>query len=90
MKHELKIWPANYERVARGELTFQLRDNDREFQQGDTVILKEWDPTPQNATSTAPKGFTDRKPLEHLVGFVLVLDSSRVIFSLLPAKKGKT
>ena len=89
MRHELKIWPQWYCRVADGSKTFELRDNDRGFQSGDTVVLKEWDPTPINATNSAPKGFTDSPALEFKIGYILVLDSSRVIFSLLPIKKAK-
>lgn len=89
MIHELKIWPQYYCRVADGSKTFELRDNDRGFQPGDTVILKEWDNEPINKTAGKPKGFTDSPPLEFTIGYVYVLDSSRVIFSLLPIKKTK-
>jgi len=44
VKHELKIWPQYYEAVANGSKTFELRKNDREFQKGDEVVLKEYDP----------------------------------------------
>lgn len=92
MKHELKIEPRFYARVADGSKTFEIRDNDRGFQFGDAVILREWDPEPVNATSDSPKGYTDSKPLEFRVGYIYVLSSSQVIFSLLqplkrPAKK---
>lgn len=90
MKHELKIWPQFYCRVADGTKTFELRENDRGFQSGDTVVLREWDPEPINtADKKAPRGYTDSKPLEFKIGYILVLDSSRVIFSLLPVKKSK-
>lgn len=89
MKHELKIWPQYYCRVADGSKTFELRENDRGFQSGDHVILKEYDPEPVNPTSKSPKGFTESKPLEFKIGYILVLDSNRVIFSLLPIKESK-
>lgn len=91
MKHELKIWPQYYCRVADGTKTFEVRENDRGFQPGDTVILKEWDPEPQNpaADKHAPKGYTGSPDLEFTIGYILVLDSSRVVFSLLPLKKSK-
>lgn len=90
MKHELKIWPQYYCRVEDGSKTFEVRKNDRNFQMGDSVILKEWDPTPINATTSAPKGFTDSPPLEFGVGYVFVLDQQTVVFSLLPIKKSKS
>lgn len=90
MKHELKIWPQNYARVADGSMTFQVRDNDREFQQGDSVTLKEWDPTPINANSEAPKGFTESPNLEFKIGHVQVLGSRQVVFGLIPIKTSKS
>lgn len=41
--HELKIFPEYYEAVAKGYKTFELRKDDREYQVGDGIILKEWD-----------------------------------------------
>ena len=84
MKHELKIWPQYYARVADGSKTYEVRDNDREFQFGDTVVLREWNPEPVNSTSSAPKGYTGSPDLEFKVGYIHVLSSNKVIFSLLP------
>jgi hypothetical protein len=91
MRHELKIWPQYYCRVADGTKTFEVRENDRGFQYGDIVILKEWDPEPENpnAAKHQARGFTESRPLEFQVGYVFQLDSSRVVFSLLPTKKPK-
>lgn len=44
MKHELKIEPAYFEAVLSGAKTFEIRYNDRGYQKGDTVILKEYNP----------------------------------------------
>lgn len=88
MKHELKIWPQYYSRVTDGSKTFEVRDNDRGFQQGDTVLLKEWDPKPKNPNDKSiPVGYTASPPLEFKIGYVHVLDHKQVIFSLLPLKK---
>jgi ASC-1-like (ASCH) protein len=85
MKHELKIHPQYYARVADGTKTFEVRDNsDRGFQMGDTVVLREWNPEKENATDTSPKGYTNSKDLEFTVGYVHVLNGAQVIFSLLP------
>lgn len=42
--HELKIWPAYFEPVVNGDKTFELRRNDRNFREGDALILREFDP----------------------------------------------
>ena len=41
--HELKILPQYFVAVAAGRKTFEIRKNDRDFQVGDEVVLKEWD-----------------------------------------------
>ena len=41
--HELKTIQPFFERVRLGEKTSELRLNDRDFQSGDTLILKEFD-----------------------------------------------
>lgn len=44
MKHELKIKPEYFAAVVSGDKTFEIRNNtDRNFQVGDTLILKSWD-----------------------------------------------
>jgi len=44
MRHELKIKPEYFSAVVTGEKTFEIRNNaDRNFQVGDTLILKSWD-----------------------------------------------
>jgi hypothetical protein len=48
--HELKTWPAEFMAVARGEKTFDLRENDRNFQVGDYLLLREYDPTKREYT----------------------------------------
>lgn len=49
-EHELKIWPAQFEAVACGRKTFEFRLNDRDFQEGDALILKRFDPETQQLT----------------------------------------
>jgi hypothetical protein len=42
--HVLKTWPKYFEAVYFGEKTFEVRKNDRNFQVGDVLVLREWDP----------------------------------------------
>lgn len=42
--HELKILPQYFEKVLDGSKTFELRKDDRGFEVGDKLILKEYIP----------------------------------------------
>ncbi len=43
MIHALKTYPEYFEKVRSGEKTFELRENDRDFREGDYLALNEWD-----------------------------------------------
>lgn len=81
MKHLLKIWPQYFCRVEDGSKTFEVRNNDRGFQMGDTVELHEYDPD----TVLESQRFSGRK-LTFTIGYVLPYDDDVVVFSLLPIK----
>ena len=44
MHHELKSWPEPFQFVLDGIKTFEYRKDDRCFEVGDMITIKEWDP----------------------------------------------
>ncbi len=45
-----KSWPGEFEAVLNGKKKFDLRLNDFEINEGDTLILEEWDPKTKEYT----------------------------------------
>lgn len=45
--HELKIASEFFEAVKDGRKKFEIRKNDRNYQEGDVLVLKEYDPITQ-------------------------------------------
>lgn len=84
MEHELKIWPAYFAAVLDGRKTFEVRKNDRGFNAGDTVYMREFDP----AVSVEIHRYTGMS-IRFRIGYVLPIDAERVVFSLLPLLEGK-
>jgi hypothetical protein len=78
MKHEIKIWPVHFERVLDGTKTFEIRNNDRAYQMGDTVVLKEWI---ESDRLGMPPAYSGRE--KHFkIGVVYPLDENMVVFAL--------
>ncbi len=78
MVHELKIEAPYFEAVLRGEKKFEIRKNDRGFQKGDIVVLKELSPKP-------PERFTGRAvevEITYVTGFMQ--KENWVVFALKP------
>lgn len=78
MDHELKTWPEHFEAVRRRVKTFEVRKDDRTFQVGDFLHLREWDP--------ATKEYTGRdcmRPVLHILrGGQFGIESGYVVLSI--------
>jgi len=48
--HELKCWPEFFSLIVDGTKTFDLRKNDRGYEVGDLLVLREYDPIRQRYT----------------------------------------
>lgn len=60
MIHNLKILPQYFNAIVSGKKKFEIRNNDRDFHEGDTVILKEW---------SADFGYTGKQVTKQ-IGFI--------------------
>ena len=45
--HVLKCWPQYYRAIESGAKTWEIRKNDRDYQYGDILCLRPWDPETQ-------------------------------------------
>mgnify|MGYP003403112388 CR=1 FL=1 len=50
MIHSLKTWPEYFEAVLSGKKNFEVRKNDRDYNVGHVLILKEWNPETESYT----------------------------------------
>lgn len=50
MEHELKCWREYFTAIWSREKSFEIRKNDRNFQIGDVLRLREWSPVEQRYT----------------------------------------
>lgn len=55
MIHELKTLGVYFEEVWEGRKPFEIRNNDRDFKVGDSLVLKELDPCEGGAVYTGRK-----------------------------------
>jgi len=81
--HVLKCWSEYFERVWDGTKLFEYRVNDRDYQEGDEVLLREWDKVEKKYLSrycTARIGYVLR---QRVVSGAPLLPIDMVVFSLL-------
>ena len=45
--HELQLWTPCFQAVAAGTKPFDVRENDADFQVGDALLIREYDPDDQ-------------------------------------------
>jgi hypothetical protein len=60
-EHELKTWPEFFDSLMTTEKKFEIRNDDRHFQVGDILVLREWSPI---------DGYSGRK-IKKIVTYVL-------------------
>lgn len=66
-----KIWPEYFVAIVSGKKKFELRLNDFEIKEGDTLLLEEWDPQTSQ--------YTGRK-IEKKVTYVLKFKTDKLFW----------
>lgn len=61
-EHDLKVWPEYFEALWANDKTFEIRKNDRDYQVGDVLRLREYSPGPDEYTG---------RQVERLVTYVM-------------------
>ncbi|HUD04352.1 MAG TPA: DUF3850 domain-containing protein [Candidatus Paceibacterota bacterium] len=73
-----KIWPEYFDDIISGKKRFELRLNDFDVKEGDTLILEEWNPK--------TKEYTGRK-VEKKVAYVLKFKMDKLFWPEEDVKK---
>ena len=50
MQHTKKVWPEYFQKILDGQKNYELRLADWDCNEGDTLLLQEWDPKTKEYT----------------------------------------
>lgn len=81
--HLLKTWPEYFRAIADGSKTFEARVNDRDYQPGDRLDLREYDPTREVFTGARMIVETG----DHLSGGQFGIEPGHVVMSIVRKTK---
>lgn len=74
MTHELKIYPEHYKEVLLGLKKVEVRLNDRNYQENDTLLLNEYNPNTRKYS-----GSQVTRKVDYIIRDVLGLNPNYVI-----------
>ena len=70
MRHELKCWKDPFEVALYDRKHHEIRKNDRGFEVGDEILLKEWIPAPRPRRDDEPQGAYTGRDLLVVVTYI--------------------
>ncbi|MGH3429537.1 MAG: DUF3850 domain-containing protein [Mycobacteriales bacterium] len=83
--HDVKCWPSSFTEVISGKKTLEVRFNDRDYRQGDVLLLREWAPSIDDLTVGEFTGRTCQRRITHvLLGGVFGVEDGFVALSISP------
>lgn len=77
MIHDLKTWPEHFRDVRAGIKTAEIRQNDRNYQPGDALLLREYDPKAGEYT-----GQVETRTVTHVLAGEQYLQPGMVMLSM--------
>jgi hypothetical protein len=66
-EHDVKCWPQFFDTIESGQKPFELRKNDRNYQVGDTMLIREWNPSTKKYSGRQTRQLIISK-LDHRAG----------------------
>ena len=81
MRHELKVLPNYFKALWCRDKTFEIRKNDRNFEERDEVVLQEWEPA-DDKLNDGVANYTGRE-IEGFITYLTDFEQKRgwVVFS---------
>ena len=74
--HYIKTWPVFFDAVLSGRKTFEIRCDDRKYEEDDVLVLLEWDPERAAKDPNPSAGYTGRDLRRRVTYVLLPSDSS--------------
>lgn len=81
-RHELKTWPEPFQAILEGKKKFEYRLNDRDYQVGDELILKEFRPNEKNPNASRYTGRVLRAVVTYILKDAFGVPNGFVVMSL--------
>ena len=78
--HKIKTWPPQFGEILNGAKRHEVRNNDRGYQNGDTVIMREWCPEKELYTGAWVQGLITNTTLPGVFG----LTDDVIVFTFKP------
>lgn len=90
--HALKTWLSEFAEMIDGTMTFQFRKDDRNYEVGDVLVLREWDPNVNQCVGCYTGRQASFRVTHFLVGGMFGVPTDHIVMSVVPdnpADQGK-
>lgn len=83
MRHELKVYPKYFKALWCGDKTFEIRYNDRNFEERDEILLEEYEPHVEDGIEIRDAGEYSGRAIEGIITYLTNFEQKAdyVVFS---------